>query len=312
MKEYVLSYYPDFKCIAEKCKHTCCAGWEMNIDSATLDVYKKHTSCFKQRLQSGINFKKSRFKSDKTGRCAFLTDNGLCDIIINLGEQSLCQVCRDHPRFRSYFENSVEMGLGFCCEQATKIILSYEKKIDVVLVSDDGNDLEPTFIQTQILNFRQKALDIIQDRSRDINDRLERLLSLCSASIRVGDFKKITRRLRAFERLEKAWLVRLKKLSKNGFSLKVDASNALYCEQFLVNSIYRHVSDAEDTMAVRNRVLSCIISWFIINGIFEMENQKQDVFALVCDVVRAYSAEVEYSQKNLEKLFELSSKFIKL
>ena len=291
MKEYVLSYYPDFKCIAEKCKHTCCAGWEMNIDSATLDVYKKHTSCFKQRLQSGINFKKSRFKSDKTGRCAFLTDNGLCDIIINLGEQ---------------------MGLGFCCEQATKIILAYEKKIDVVLVSDDGNDLEPTFIQTQILNFRQKALDIIQDRSRDINDRLERLLLLCSASIRVGDFKKITRRLRAFERLEKAWLVRLKKLSKNGFSLKVDASNALYCEQFLVNSIYRLVSDAEDTIAVRNRVLSCIISWFIINGIFEMENQNQDEFALICDVVRAYSAEVEYSQKNLEKLFELSSKFIKL
>ena len=103
MKEYVLNYYPKFKCIAGKCKHTCCAGWEMCIDKESLDAYKNEASGFATTLANGINFKKSKFKSDKFGRCAFLDADGLCEIISNLGEKALCQVCRDHPRFRSFF-----------------------------------------------------------------------------------------------------------------------------------------------------------------------------------------------------------------
>ena len=132
MKEYVLSYYPNFKCVADKCKHTCCAGWEMNIDSESLSVYKKDNSAFSETLKNGINFKKSKFKCDKTKRCAFLNEQGLCEIIINLGEKSLCQVCRDHPRFRSFFDDRIETGLGFSCEEAAKIILSFKDKIDLI------------------------------------------------------------------------------------------------------------------------------------------------------------------------------------
>ena len=40
MKEYVLNYYPEFKCVASKCKHTCCSGWEMCIDKESLDAVK--------------------------------------------------------------------------------------------------------------------------------------------------------------------------------------------------------------------------------------------------------------------------------
>ena len=60
MEEYVLSYYPEFKCIASKCKHTCCAGWEMNIDAESLSAYKGERSVFSNTLSKGINFKKSK------------------------------------------------------------------------------------------------------------------------------------------------------------------------------------------------------------------------------------------------------------
>ena len=133
MKEFILNYYPEFKCTADKCKHSCCIGWEMEIDENTLNEYKADTSGFSTALNKGINFKKSTFKMNKNRRCAFLMDNGLCEIICNLGEEKLCQICSDHPRFRSATTNSLETGLGFCCEEATKIILSFKDKIQPII-----------------------------------------------------------------------------------------------------------------------------------------------------------------------------------
>ena len=71
--------------------------------------------------------------------------------------------------------------------------------------------------------------------------------------------------------------------------------------------------DAEDTMTVRGRAIAIIISWWIVQAVFDSEILKSDdEFSLIVDVVRAYSAEVEYSQKNLDKLFDFSYGFIKL
>lgn len=36
MKYKVPSYYKDFKCIAGSCKHTCCEGWEIDVDEASV------------------------------------------------------------------------------------------------------------------------------------------------------------------------------------------------------------------------------------------------------------------------------------
>ncbi len=307
MKEYLLSYYPEFKCIAEKCKHTCCAGWEMLIDKESLDKYKNDHSPFSENLKSGINFKKSKFKTDKVGRCAFLNQNGLCDIITNLGEDSLCQVCRDHPRFRSFFSRHVEMGLGFACEQATKIILSYKDKIKLIRTLDDDIAEQPTFIEQRLLSFRDKALAIIQDRTDDINDRINDLLSFCKADFHAKDFNKILKCFLNFEKLDKSWNKRLKALKKKSFTLHTDQNLSIYCEQFLVNSLYRHLADAEDVMSARIRACSLIFSWWIIKSIFQNEIAINDEFELICDIVRAYSAEVEYSQKNLNKLFNFAS-----
>ncbi|MBR2498769.1 MAG: flagellin lysine-N-methylase [Clostridia bacterium] len=311
MKDYVLNYYPKFKCLAEKCKHTCCAGWEMNIDKRTLDAYKSDTSKFSASLKKGVNFKKSCFKSNKVGRCAFLNSDGLCEIIINLGENSLCQVCRDHPRFRSFFLDRVEMGLGFCCEQATKIILSFDDKIEPMLMGDNGEHIELDFNQKNVIEFRQKALEILQDRKISINNRIESLLKLSNANVLEKDYNKILKKFLTFERLDKNWTKRLKGIRKKPFNISIDESLSLYCEQFLVNELYRHLSDAEDTLWVRARAIASVFSWWIIKTIIENEKES-DCFSTIVDVVRAYSAEVEYSQKNLDKLFFFAYKFIKI
>ena len=298
--------------MAKKCKHTCCSGWKMNIDQKTLSEYKNNTTPFSQTLKKGVNFKKSQFKSDKAGRCAFLNNDGLCALIINLGEESLCQVCRDHPRFRSFYNDRTETGLGFCCEEATKIILNFKDKLQPILLTDDQTDCELDFNQKNLLEFRMCALDIVQDRTLDINERIKKLLSLCNADVCYKDFGKILKTFLSFERLDKDWIKRLKSI-KNAPSIKpIDQSLSIPCEQFLANEIFRHVPDAEDTMWVRARVIASLFAWWIIKSIYDLETlDKADLNTLI-DVVRAYSAEVEYSEKNLDKLFNFSYKFIKL
>ena len=312
MKNYILNYYQNFKCSADKCKHTCCAGWKMNIDKKSLSAYKNDTSNFSSRLKSGINFKKSCFKSDKVGCCAFLNANGLCEIIINLGEESLCQVCSDHPRFRSFFDDRMETGLGFCCEEATKIILSYGDKIEPILVGDDKEKSALDFNQKNILDFRQKAIDILQNRTVSINDRIKDLLTLSRAQVSMQEFRKIVKTFLSLERLNKSWTKRLKVIKNKPFVAEVDQSLSLYCEQFLVNSLYRHLSDAEDTMWVRARTIACVFAWWVIESIYNNETANGEIFSVLSDVVREYSAEVEYSQKNLDKLFSFAYKFIKV
>ena len=210
------------------------------------------------------------------------------------------------------FYDRVEMGLGFCCEEATKIILSFEGKIEPVLVSDDGANKTPSFIQEQILKLRQSALDIIQNREVDINQRLTALLKLVGANVSEKDYKKIIKRFISLERLEKSWGARLKVLKKSSLKAFTNDEFALYCEQFLANSFYRLICEAEDVLCGRAIILSCIFAWWIINSVCHNETALNGEFEGVCDIVREYSAEVEYSQENLTRLFDFASGFIEL
>ena len=75
----------------------------------------------------------------------------------------------------------------------------------------------------------------------------------------------------------------------------------------MANGLFRHLSDAQDTMWVRAITIALIFSWWIIENLISEAD-----FESIVEIVRAYSAEVEYSQKNLDKLFSFAYKFIKL
>ena len=40
------SYYKDFTCIAGDCRHSCCIGWEIDIDDETLEKYRSIGGAF--------------------------------------------------------------------------------------------------------------------------------------------------------------------------------------------------------------------------------------------------------------------------
>ena len=202
------------------------------------------------------------------------------------------------------------MGLGFCCEEATRIILSFEDKIQPILISDDKREEQLGFIEQSVLAFREKAIDIIQNRNLPINDRIDNLLKECKVDYCDKDFNKALKVFTSFEKLDKSFSKRLKKI-KTPFDRRTDESLSLYAEQFLVNGLYRHLSGAEDATWVRARAIACVLSWWIVKSFYQQEKDGYE-FTLMCDIVRAFSSEVEYSQKNLNKLFNFAFKYIKI
>ena len=49
MKIVKPDYYDSFRCIADKCRHSCCIGWEIDIDEDTLDLYENIPGDFGDR-----------------------------------------------------------------------------------------------------------------------------------------------------------------------------------------------------------------------------------------------------------------------
>ena len=118
---YTPDYYNKFRCIADKCTDNCCIGWEIEVDSDTAEYYRSVQGEFGHRLNENISDSDTFIL--KGERCPFLNENNLCDIIINCGEEHLCQICRDHPRFFNWYGDVKEGGIGLSCEEGARLIL---------------------------------------------------------------------------------------------------------------------------------------------------------------------------------------------
>ena len=156
MKIIVPDYYYDFNCIADKCKHTCCKGWEVEIDEASIKRFEQIPDV-ERRIERGED---NHFRLLEGDVCPFLLENGLCDMIIKYGEDFLCQTCTDHPRFRNYWEDRVEMGLGMVCEEAARLILSRKSPMKLVVYESDETDVSKELPEDELwlMNFRDNML----------------------------------------------------------------------------------------------------------------------------------------------------------
>ena len=102
----VPEYYEKFSCIASRCKDSCCAGWEIDIDEDSYAYYNSVEGKFGKRLKESMYEADPdddgggyRFKLKGKKRCAMLNDQNLCDLYTALGEEALCEVCTEYPRF---------------------------------------------------------------------------------------------------------------------------------------------------------------------------------------------------------------------
>ena len=132
------AFYNDFCCKAAACGHTCCAGWEIDVDDRTLLRYRETPGPIGDKLRKciAVTGDGAGFVLTEDNRCPFLQDDGLCELILTLGENALCDICREHPRFYAEFDDVLLTGQGLSCEAAAELLLKAPAPLPFVF--DDG------------------------------------------------------------------------------------------------------------------------------------------------------------------------------
>ena len=132
--------YSEFTCKADKCKHSCCRGWEIDIDEDTLKYYKGLDLELGCEIRQNIDWgEEPFFKLTPDERCPFLKDSGLCKIIEELGEEGLCDICRLHPRFFESVNDHNLAGVGLSCEKAAELL--FEKDSLNFMICESGKKI---------------------------------------------------------------------------------------------------------------------------------------------------------------------------
>lgn len=288
--------FSSFACLKGDCRHTCCRGWEIDVDEESLCRYHALPECDRAWLAQGLieDENGARFRLDEKERCAFLRKDGLCEMIVRLGGGSLCQVCRDHPRFRNFFSDRVETGLGLCCEAAGKLILDRQEKMVFVTRTDDEPSEPLTDDEKALLSLRTEWIAIAQDRRVSMNGRMEKLLE--DAPGPLPGIKETAAFLLTLERLDEAWTRLLMALRDAPDMPAPDAKWEIPLEQFLVYLLWRHLPTALSDGMLRERLRFAVLSCRLMGQLTAMQPDADlETFIELC---RLYSSEIEYSDEN--------------
>jgi lysine-N-methylase len=303
MKLIAPDYYENFTCIADKCKHSCCVGWEIDIDEETLRYYQTVGGAFGERLRAGIEIGEdcACFRLGEDERCPFLNESGLCDIILNLGEESLSQICTDHPRFCSFYGDRTEIGLGLCCEEAGRRLLSQKDKINLVVLRDDGEEDLASEEETAFFMKRDRLFEMAQDRRLSVFARMRKILREFDVAFPRKSFDEWIELLRSLEIMDSAWACLLSEAKEASVSDRMESE----WEQLLWYFIYRHVSEPERDIG--KGIFFAVFSVYVIRSLFAYLSERDGEVgteALV-ELCRLYSSEIEYSEENTRRIMEL-------
>ena len=292
MNLYAPKYYKKFKCIADKCKNSCCVGWEIDIDKATLIKYQALKSAYGTRIMDSICLDDTpHFKLKKGDRCPHLDENGLCKIIINEGESYLCDICREHPRFYNY-TGDCEVGLGMSCEEAARIILSSSEYDEMEYIGE--NQMDPDNIEFDGRLERQKIYKILKDESATYTRRLEKIYR--QYGLDFDNDSEYLEILKSLEYLDPSH----KGLFLNYSSKQRPNDSEEYLERFLAYFIYRHATEAFDYEDFCTRLTFCMFCERLFASLIHKTEAKE--LNEVVNLAIIISSEIEYSEDNTFEL----------
>ena len=294
MKLYAPKYYKDFTCIADKCSHSCCIGWEIDVDETALEKYESSNSPYAEAIRKSIDHSGDcpHFRLAEDERCPHLNDRGLCKIILNAGEDHLCHICREHPRFYNYTTLGKEVGLGMSCEEACRIILSsdgYGEMIELFEI-----DETPDMIDFDPLPHRERLYSILSDSSLPYTEKL----SLISKEYKVspsflpdGDWREILSSLEYLSEDDK----KLFSCYSSNLSTPKELEKPL--ERALAYFIYRHLTATYDESSLRAALGFCLLCERLLCSLAMFYPSNH-----VKDLARIISEELEYSEENTENI----------
>ncbi len=331
MKQRIPEYYHSFQCIGKECKDNCCIGWEIDID---LDTYRKYQA---QEGDLGRKLRKNIAIEPETDtrhfilcgeRCPFLKQEGLCELICESGEEMLCEICRNHPRFFEWYGPVKESGIGLCCEEAAKWILSSQEKQKFLWeeTEEEGGQEKPELYEF-FFAARELFFEIAQDRRYHLFERMAELLEsaaelqaqitgeaftlpvmteepdrFCSSAAFCGC-------MAGLEPMDRAWPVKLGQMTeafKNeaGMAQNIHAAAAYRpweYENLLVYFLFRYSLKACYDGNLLEKIQFAVLAVMAVLELDALETLRGSTIHRL-ENAKMFSKEIEYSDENREAL----------
>lgn len=178
------TYYGRFRCLGGACPDTCCRDWEIVLDEAALEDYRKAPAGLREQLAAGLRRGEDGevcFRLGQDGRCSMLTPDGLCRIQRDWGEAHLCGHCRQYPRFEEQFGSLSEYALAISCPEAARLLMQGGP---FALEEWAQGEEQPPFdgVDPELLagleRTRARALDVLGREGASVWQRLGQVLAL--------------------------------------------------------------------------------------------------------------------------------------
>lgn len=326
MVHRVPEYFDRFHCLAGACPHTCCGHWTIIVDDAAKERYLSVEGALGEQIRQALTVQDGETCMVlQGGHCPLLTKDGLCSIVLEKGEEFLSTTCHTHPRFTEVYGNLSETMLSVSCPEAARLLMEQKAPLQFLTTVDDQppepTDLDPRLF-TLVLESRNLAMALVQDRSRPLRDRLALLLIFA---------RKLDRRLRrpkAARRLMAAWTdadlqdrhlrrlrrsgeevpcpAFLKRLMEDMEHLSPDVPSMLSClgsvslsgtepEQLCVYYLFRWWLKAGCNGHLWRQAAACVVSVLTVSALTSPAGSWTEA-------ARLYSKEVEHSEDNLTLL----------
>lgn len=186
MKVRVPHYYDSFSCTGSACPDTCCVGWMIEIDDESYERFMKMEGEFGERIRKNILEREDGrfFALNENGRCAFLNQDNLCEMVVKLGDKSLCALCDNYPRVGEEYGDLREMGLSLSCPEVSKLVFSSKEPIRFGEWFTEEEEPEIDYTKDALfqvlMDLRDVLFGILQNREMTIMERASLYIMMAS------------------------------------------------------------------------------------------------------------------------------------
>lgn len=294
----MISLYPTiyhtFQCKADRCENTCCQLWTIDIDEATAKCYHTMTGSLGESLRQAITVddEGSHFVfSKEQPMCPLLNENGLCKVVLELGEEGLCDTCHMHPRFYKYIEDLELCGVGLSCEASVEILAEDTQSDQVIFtIEDDDDEFSPDERLTIQNIFELLAFDIDSSYFQ------------YSPNPDVQYYAKLLDLYGTTEPIDEEWTTQINILSHDtGKLITAVQSYIANHDMGLFNKVFQYILYRQIDMLADYSLESILsyardgVEYILITSVIEGSPLKQ---------VARWSQQIEYDEDNVELLLQ--------
>ena len=289
------TFYHTFQCKADQCHHTCCQKWTIDVDEETAKLYQTLPTPLGEDLRKFMTVDDEGYYfmfSDKQPTCPLLREDGLCRVVLELGEDSLCDTCHMHPRFYKYIEDLELCGVGLSCEESVEKLLATES--DQLLFTIEDDDSEFTAEDRPVLEniFDLLALGI---NPAICQFTLNHSIHYCQELVTI--YKKT-------EPIDEEWTNQLAHLeamlSSTTATNTTDLLNLDAQETATLNKVYQYILYRQIDMLAEYSLESLVRYAFDATLFIALLTHQ---FGNLPEQIRRWSEQIEYDEDNVSYLF---------